>query len=198
MGRRRFFLLLRISTPFYTMPLHRFSLSSGQDHTVLCVLQGSYGSCPWMNSLMWPFHSSTASAKALSKIMGEMLTEHSIEQSKEYNPMSEVYPFPSLRLHTRIIPPPWQPNIAFVCIYIMLYLWHRHGPLRSSHDSMPGSKNRWVRKLRRSLCLDDKWIRWGNSNGHDGMMNYLGGQKKMGEQHSQKCQVVWNWCTRNQ
>lgn len=71
MGRRRFFPLLRISTPVYTMPLHRFSLSSGQDHTVFCVLQGSYGSCPWMNSLMWPFHSSTASTKALSKIMGK-------------------------------------------------------------------------------------------------------------------------------
>lgn len=71
MGRRRFFPLLRISTPVYTMPLHRFSLSSGQDHTVFCVLQGSYGSCPWMNSLMWRFHSSTASTKALSKIMGK-------------------------------------------------------------------------------------------------------------------------------
>ena len=63
---------LSLITDIYTMPLHRFSLSSEQDHTVLCVLQGSYGSCPWMNSLMWPFHSSTASTKALSKIMGNV------------------------------------------------------------------------------------------------------------------------------
>lgn len=161
------------------MPLHRFSLSSGQNHTVLCILQGSYGSCPWINSLMWPFHSSTASTKALSGNVNGMLTEHSIEKSEENNPLSEVYPFVSLRLHSRI---PWQPNIAFVCICVILYLWHRHGPLRSSHDSMPGSKNRWVRKLRRSLCLDDhgfrrqmagegipmgmaRWITWAKRNG---------------------------------
>ena len=68
-----FFPLLWISTC-------RFSLSSAQDHTIACVPQGSYGSCLWVNSLMWLGNSSTAIRGSIVKKHGQMFMEHSMRK----------------------------------------------------------------------------------------------------------------------
>ena len=95
----------------------RFSLSSAQDHTIACVPQGSYGSCLWVNSLMWLGNSSTAISGSIVKKHGQMFMEHSMRKiwRKQSSEWSSVYPILSApaRIHTRIIPPPCQPNIAF-------------------------------------------------------------------------------------